>query len=76
MSNSSISVFRVSTGSPIETVQSQSPVLSGTSEEDPLNIWDALTQPIPMVCNPVPKIVSDPLGPLDLSQGGQTGKNI
>ena len=70
MSNSSLTVTRVSTGSPIETTQSQSPELIEAPEKVTSNIETAPVQVMPlMVHNPVPKMIREETGPLDLSGG-------
>ena len=70
-SNSSITITRVSTGSPIETSESQSPELFEAPEEETLNIETAPNQAMPpIVSNPTPKMISEPIGPLDFSKGG------
>ena len=69
MSNSSLTVSRVSAGSPIETTQSQSPELIEAPEKVTSNTETTPVQAILlMVFNPVPKIIREETGPLDLSR--------
>ena len=72
MSNSSLTVTRVSTGSPIETTQSQSPKLIEAPEKVTSNTETTPAQAIPfMGRNPVPKMIfREETGPLDLSKRG------
>ena len=61
----------MSTGSPIETTQSQSPELIEAPEKVTSNTETTPVQAISsMVCNPVPKMISEETGPLDFSRGG------
>ena len=71
MTNSSLKVTRVSIGSLIETYQSQSPDLFKAPTKVPLDMETipVLAMP-PVVCNCTPKMIREPINPLDFSQGG------
>ena len=75
MTNSSLTVTRVSAGSPIEASQSQSPGLFEAPTHAPLHLETAPVLAMsPVVGNHTPKMLSEPIGPLDFSKGGTGNK--